>query len=138
MTANGMTATEIEYDMTTIRRQHREEGRRWPWIVLAIILLGVAAVVVFKPHGDSQIRGNADSGTTPPEKDQDIKPKEDTFAGRDITFEVSYLDGEDGQTDKFVVRTNPDWAPLGVEQFHVSGIQRYFSCCCTLLLLFVS
>jgi len=131
-----MTATEIEFDMTTIRRQHRET-RKWPWVLLAIVMLGIAAVLVFvKPQygTQNQIRGNPSDNQKVPEETQkentggdDTNEKEDPTGGRDITFEVTYLDGEEGATDKFVIRTNPDWAPLGVEQFHVSSEQWFGS-----------
>ena len=38
---------------------------------------------------------------------------------RIVTFNVSNLDGEDGKTDTFVIRTRPDWAPIGAKRFEV-------------------
>ena len=124
---------EIEYDMTTIarRQQQYRDGRKWPWIMLAIIMIGIAAFFVFSPSNTSgQIRGDSNNNNNNKdaavEKDttdqQDMEPQEISSGGREITFELSYLDGEEGDahSDKIVIRTRPEWAPLGVEQFHVS------------------
>lgn len=124
------TLEEQEYDMTTVRIQHNRETRKWPWVTLAIVMLCIAGFFVFHPtlQKDGQIRGNpTDSDTNTAEQKQENAPKKENNAAnsngaRDITFELSNLDGEEGATGTFVVRTHPEWSPLGVEQFHVSHV----------------
>jgi anionic cell wall polymer biosynthesis LytR-Cps2A-Psr (LCP) family protein len=104
--------------MTTIRRQRQSAHRKWFFAVLAVVLLAVAAVLVFvKPLGD-QVRKSPSKTDSDPQDESDTSSS--SSSGRDITFEVTSLDGEEGSTDKFVVRTKPEWSPLGVQQFHVS------------------
>lgn len=117
---------EVEYDMTTIRRQHRE-ARKWPWILLVLVMLGIGSFFVFVGPTNQKMRGNPDAA--PPEQDEN-KQAADTDAAnekegntpgvRDVKFQVTFLDGQEGETGEFVIRTHADWAPLGVEQFHVS------------------
>ena len=123
--------TEIEYDMTTIRRQTPPTRRTWLWAVVVVALIGLAGVLVFvQPFGAQKIRGGTTpTGDTTPAAagdggDESGGDQEDASSSRDITFEISNLDGEDGLTDKIVIRTHPEWAPLGVEQFHVSKHQN--------------
>lgn len=120
---------QFEYDnMTTIRMQRHSSQRKWFWAALMLILVAVAALLLFvKPLGLSQNVRKSPSKTDA----NDVKPKEDNNASRDITFEVTNLDGQEGSTDTFVVRTQPDWSPLGVEQFHVSYTQEC-PCVCNL------
>jgi hypothetical protein len=35
-------------------------------------------------------------------------------------FQVGNLDGDDSQTGSISIRTIPEWAPIGVDRFHVS------------------
>jgi hypothetical protein len=105
---------QLEREMTTIRRQRHTAHRKCFLVGLVVVVLAVAAVLVFvKPLG-GQVRRS-------PSK-TDANPLSDTpsSSGRDITFEVKRLDGKEGSTGKFVVRTKPEWSPIGVEQFHVS------------------
>ena len=39
--------------------------------------------------------------------------------GKLIEFQVSNLDGVEGNTGTFVIRTKPSWAPKGVQRFEV-------------------
>eukprot|EP00565_Helicotheca_tamesis_P005376 CAMPEP_0185734892 /NCGR_PEP_ID=MMETSP1171-20130828/23750_1 /TAXON_ID=374046 /ORGANISM="Helicotheca tamensis, Strain CCMP826" /LENGTH=269 /DNA_ID=CAMNT_0028405021 /DNA_START=56 /DNA_END=865 /DNA_ORIENTATION=+ len=41
----------------------------------------------------------------------------DDEEGRLIEFEVANLDGEEGKTGTFVIRTKPSWAPKGAKRF---------------------
>lgn len=54
---------------------------------------------------------------------------EEEGGGRLIEFTVNNLDGEDGQTGSFVVRTRPDWAPIGVERFEALAESSFFDGC---------
>lgn len=49
--------------------------------------------------------------------------------GRLIEFTATNLDGEEGKTGSFVVRTRPDWAPLGVERFEALAGSAFFDGC---------
>ena len=128
---------QFEYDMTTIRMQRHSSQRKWFWAALMLILVAVAALLVFvKPLGLSQNVRKSPSKTDT----NNVTPK-DNNASRDITFEVTNLDGQEGSTDTFVVRTQPDWSPLGVEQFHVSYTQKRHCVCnveCYILTLIIS
>jgi hypothetical protein len=44
---------------------------------------------------------------------------EDADSGKLIEFTVNNLDGNEGSTGTFVVKTHPEWAPIGVERFEV-------------------
>ncbi len=48
---------------------------------------------------------------------------EEEEGGRLIEFTVNNLDGEEGKSGTFVVKTRPDWAPIGAERFEVSNSQ---------------
>jgi hypothetical protein len=41
-------------------------------------------------------------------------------ASRLFEFKVGNLDGDASQVGTFFIRTRPEWAPLGVDRFHVS------------------
>jgi cyclophilin family peptidyl-prolyl cis-trans isomerase len=52
---------------------------------------------------------------------------EASTAGRLIEFEVENLDG--GGSGKFVVKTRPDWAPIGVERFETLTANSFWDGC---------
>lgn len=49
--------------------------------------------------------------------------------GRLIEFTVNNLDGEEGKTGTFLVRTRPDWAPIGAERFEALTSEGFFDGC---------
>jgi len=46
-----------------------------------------------------------------------------------IEFEVTNLDGEEGKTGTFVVRTHPNWAPIGVGRFEELTEKGFWADC---------
>lgn len=54
---------------------------------------------------------------------------EEEDGGRLIEFTVNNLDGEEGSTGSFVVKTRPDWAPIGVERFEALAESSFFDGC---------
>jgi len=57
-----------------------------------------------------------DSGGIIEEKKQHDETKKGANLGRTYSFELSNLNG--GKAGEIIVETKPNWAPLGVEQFH--------------------
>jgi len=49
--------------------------------------------------------------------------------GRTIEFTVENLDGEPGKTGTFIVKTRPDWAPIGAERFETLASEGFFEGC---------
>jgi hypothetical protein len=45
---------------------------------------------------------------------------EDNNEGRLIQFDVANLDGIEGNTGSFTIKTHPSWAPRGVQRFEAS------------------
>jgi cyclophilin family peptidyl-prolyl cis-trans isomerase len=64
--------------------------------------------------------GKVVTGVIKEEKKQDVE----TSKGRTFTFEVSSLTG--GKSGEIVIETKPEWAPLGVEQFHTLLDDNFF------------
>ncbi|KAL7550567.1 hypothetical protein ACHAWF_017273 [Thalassiosira exigua] len=54
---------------------------------------------------------------------------EEDGGGRLIEFTVENLDGEPGSTGSFVVKTRPEWAPLGAERFEALVESSFFDQC---------
>jgi len=53
----------------------------------------------------------------------------DEEEGRLIEFQVSNLEGVEGNTGSFVVRTRPSWAPKGVQRFEELTEQSFWDDC---------
>ena len=51
--------------------------------------------------------------------------EEDT-GGKLIEFTVQNLGGEEGKTGSFVVKTHPEWAPIGVDRFETLAANKFF------------
>mmetsp|Transcript_5415 Transcript_5415/g.11982 ORF Transcript_5415/g.11982 Transcript_5415/m.11982 type:complete len:263 (+) Transcript_5415:61-849(+) len=49
--------------------------------------------------------------------------------GKLIEFTVNNLDGNEGSTGTFVVKTHPEWAPIGVERFEALAESSFFDGC---------
>jgi len=49
--------------------------------------------------------------------------------GRTIEFTAENLDGEPGKTGTFIVKTRPDWAPIGAERFETLASEGFFEGC---------
>ena len=47
----------------------------------------------------------------------------DDGGGKLIEFTVNNLDGKEGETGVFVVKTRPEWAPIRGERFEVSSFE---------------
>jgi len=54
---------------------------------------------------------------------------DDEVPGKLIEFTVNNLDGEEGKTGTFVVKTRPDWAPIGEERFVALAESNFFDGC---------
>lgn len=54
---------------------------------------------------------------------------EEEGGGRLVEFTVNNLDGEEGSTGSFVIRTRPDWAPIGAERFETLVEASFFDGC---------
>jgi len=54
---------------------------------------------------------------------------EEEGGGKLLEFTVNNLDGEEGKTGSFVVRTRPDWAPIGAERFEALAEDSFFDGC---------
>ena len=54
-----------------------------------------------------------------------VNAEEDT-GGKLIEFTVQNLGGEEGKTGSFVVKTHPEWAPIGVERFETLAANKFF------------
>lgn len=50
---------------------------------------------------------------------------QDADTGKLIEFTVNNLDGNEGSTGTFVVKTHPEWAPIGVERFEVCPLESF-------------
>ena len=49
--------------------------------------------------------------------------------GKLIEFTVNNLNGEEGKTGSFVIKTNPAWAPIGAERFETLAGNGFFNDC---------
>ena len=49
--------------------------------------------------------------------------------GKLIEFTVNNLDGNEGSTGTFVVKTHPEWAPIGAERFETLAETGFFDGC---------
>ncbi|KAL7501992.1 hypothetical protein ACHAWX_000424 [Stephanocyclus meneghinianus] len=54
---------------------------------------------------------------------------QDADTGKLIEFTVNNLDGNEGSTGTFVVKTHPEWAPSGVERFEALAESSFFDGC---------
>jgi len=54
---------------------------------------------------------------------------EEEGGGKLVEFTVANLDGEEGNTGTFVVKTHPEWAPLGAERFEALVESSFFDGC---------
>ena len=54
-----------------------------------------------------------------------VNAEEDT-GGKLIEFTVQNLGGEEGKTGSFVVKTHPEWAPIGVDRFETLAANKFF------------
>ena len=52
-----------------------------------------------------------------------------TGGGKLIEFMVENLDGEDGKTGRFVIKTRPDWAPKGAARFEELTEKKFWEGC---------
>lgn len=55
--------------------------------------------------------------------------EDDVEEGRLIEFQVSNLDGVEGNTGTFVIRTRPSWAPKGVQRFEELTEKSFWDDC---------
>lgn len=60
---------------------------------------------------------------------KDANEKREEPPGRLIEFEIGNLDGITGNTGSFTIRTEPEWAPRGVERFAELTDQSFWDGC---------
>jgi len=58
-----------------------------------------------------------------------IANAEESVDGKTIEFTVTNLDGEEGKTGSFVIKTHPEWAPIGAERFEALAESSFFDGC---------
>ncbi|KAK1738216.1 peptidyl-prolyl cis-trans isomerase, cyclophilin type [Skeletonema marinoi] len=58
-----------------------------------------------------------------------VNADDEGAGGKLVEFTVNNLDGEEGKTGTFVVKTRPDWAPIGEERFVALAESSFFDGC---------
>uniref|UniRef100_A0A7S2MP51 Peptidyl-prolyl cis-trans isomerase n=1 Tax=Helicotheca tamesis TaxID=374047 RepID=A0A7S2MP51_9STRA len=109
-------------------------------LLLLLLLLTTTTTTFARRLHESEAEAEAEEIVEGSELDQDIETadeqpqssssSQEEGGGKLIRFDVGMLDGEDlPTTGSFVVRTRPDWAPIGVERFEELATVNFWEGC---------
>lgn len=118
--------------MVEVKPPKKDESNVWKVVFLLVGVLGTAfllykqdpythaILVKEKKAADAGLRRSSGGEV----KVAEVAKKDDPLEGRTFIFELAQLDGvPDGQIK---IQTHPEWAPLGVQQFHKLVDSSYY------------
>ena len=106
---------EEEEEMVRFRRIDEPKGRL-VWILGGcLVVLGVMTLAYHREY-----QPNRQSVRSPEGISVVAATKVSEEGSRTFEFELATLEGLEGKKGTVVIQTMPEWAPLGVEHFHVS------------------
>ncbi|CAB9516664.1 trans isomerase A [Seminavis robusta] len=110
--------------MTTVKRPNQEHHSAVIRVVLLLVAVLGAAFLLFKHDPYTQpvsgVIKKAESTLRQRKQEAKTSPTQTNapLASSGRTFVMDLAGLKEGKTGKIVIKTRPEWAPLGVEQFH--------------------
>jgi len=122
-----VTLQAIEMDLEYVMNLQKQRRRA----VIAMVLLLIAGMYagVFLRGKSYQSKHSPPSSEETPMANGVQGEEEMDDEGRLIKFFVDNLDGVEGNTGEFVVRTRPSWAPIGVQRFEELTEKKFWDGC---------